>query len=228
MGQSKSPLIHNHPTLLQVFTAIILTVFLFSGSVVLTLNFRPLYYSDIHRLNISESSGYPEDVIRKNYDILIDYNSVFNHKPLNFTDFAMSAEGRIHFEEVKHIFSLLQWAFIISGIFGVVLIYIHQLSSKTSGIRNLFYLKLSAILSLILPVLAALAIAVNWEWVFVTFHKLVFNNDYWIFDFSTDPIITILPDAFFMHCALMILAVIAAGCGLFFLLYRRLSGKSTK
>ena len=48
----------------------------------------------------------------------------------------------------------------------------------------------------------------NWEWCFVTFHHIAFDNDYWIFDYTTDPVINILPDTFFMHCAIMILAIV--------------------
>ena len=76
-----------------------------------------------------------------------------------------------------------------------------------------------------LPAVFGLAIAVNWEGFFVAFHRLMFDNDYWIFDAATDPVITILPDAFFMHCALMILAIILAACGIMTLLYRRLGKK---
>ena len=54
-------------------------------------------------------------------------------------------------------------------------------------------------------------IALNWDQVFVTFHKLFFSNDYWIFDPRTDPVITILPDEFFLHCAVMILCMVVCG-----------------
>lgn len=39
--------------------------------------------------------------------------------------------------------------------------------------------------------------AVNWEAVFIMFHKIMFRNDYWLFDEALDPVITILPDTFF-------------------------------
>lgn len=62
-----------------------------------------------------------------------------------------------------------------------------------------------------------LMVAVNWEYVFVTFHQLVFNNDYWLFDSSTDPIIDILPDGYFMHCAIMIFVLVFVGSFLCFI-----------
>jgi integral membrane protein (TIGR01906 family) len=39
----------------------------------------------------------------------------------------------------------------------------------------------------------------------------MFRNDYWIFDEATDPVIMILPDAFFLHCAVMIILLILIG-----------------
>ena len=50
----------------------------------------------------------------------------------------------------------------------------------------------SGILCIVLPAFLGIMVAVNWEYVFVTFHQLVFNNDYWMFDPTTDPIINIL------------------------------------
>ncbi len=52
-------------------------LFFISFSVVLVLNFRPLYYHDIEALGIVESSGISEEDIRTNYDTLISYNSIF-------------------------------------------------------------------------------------------------------------------------------------------------------
>jgi len=54
--------------------AFILTLTIISVSVVFTLAFRPLYYLDISAFNIPEQSGYSEEEIRENYDVLIDYN----------------------------------------------------------------------------------------------------------------------------------------------------------
>ena len=78
-------------------------------------------------------------------------------------------------------------------------------------------------MTLALPVILGALIAMNWDQFFVLFHKLFFNNDYWIFDADTDPIILLLPDGFFMHCALMILALIVIASLLCFVIYRRLS-----
>ena len=61
---------------------------------------------------------------------------------------------------------------------------------------------------------------VGWDRFFVGFHSLLFNNDYWLFDPATDPVILILPDTFFMHCAVMIVALILAVSAVLLILHR--------
>ena len=87
------------------------------------------------------------------------------------------------------------------------------------------YLKWTSILTIALPAVLGVLVAVNWKWVFVTFHKIAFNNDYWIFDEATDPVITILPNAFFMHCALLIFGGVVIGSVICGLLYKRAKKK---
>lgn len=207
-------------TIFQILLGLIFCLFIISASVTVTLNFRPLYYADIHLLNIPETSGRTEEDIRMNYDALIDYNSLFNHEALSFPTCAMSESGRIHFEEVKRIFDLFGWMAIITlplVIAGIII---------TRRWHHYLWLRLAGIFSIILPVLLGIMIAVNWDYVFVTFHQLVFNNDYWIFDETTDPVITILPDTFFMHCALMIFALIIICSIICLLLHHRLLARS--
>ena len=170
---------------------------------------------DISALNIPEQSGYSREEIRDNYDVLIDYNMSFGGGRLEFPGLAMSEPGRIHFEEVRDIFNLFKYM----AIAGAVL--------STAGIvfcfrrREYKYLKLTSILAVALPAVLGILVALNWDWAFVAFHHLAFNNDYWIFDPATDPVITILPDTFFMHCALMILGCVVMGSLICGLLYRR-------
>ena len=199
---------------LNILLALALTLFIISAAVVVTLNFRPLYYLDVDLLHIAETSGLPRAEILENYNTLIDYNSIFGTKELAFPTLAMSETGRIHFEEVKNVFTFFEITLIVSGVLVLAgVIYRHF--KKNPG-----YLLLSGILTVALPLVLGILIALNWQTVFVLFHKIVFRNDYWIFDAATDPVITILPDAFFMHCALLILALVVLGSVICLLLYR--------
>lgn len=197
----------------NLLLALAAVLFIISASVVLVLNFRPLYYFDIGFLHIPAYSGFPREEIIQNYDALIDYNNFFGPATLVFPTLPMSETGRIHFEEVKVVFVFFEYLCLVSGVLlaaGAVYRYFH----KNSG-----WLLLSGVMTLGIPALLGLLIALNWEQVFVMFHQIVFANDYWIFSAETDPVILMLPDEFFMHCALGILLLVVTGSGVCFLLY---------
>ena len=129
----------------------------------------------------------------------------------------MSEEGRIHFVEVKRIFVFIQAILLPLSLIGSILGIFSLKKQKPA------YLKLTSVLTLALPALLGALIALNWDRFFVLFHKLFFNNDYWIFDAATDPIILLLPDGFFMHCALMILALLLIASLACLVIYRKLN-----
>ena len=185
----------------NILTSICLALFIISASITITLNFRPLYYHDISALKIEETSGFSKNIIKKNYDNLIDYNQFFYSGRLKLT-MPMSEEGQIHFADVKKIFDTVEILCIITLILSVFLI------KKQITQHDFEFLKLSSIITILLPSIAGIFTAVNWESTFIMFHKIMFHNDYWLFDEATDPVITILPDDFFLHCAIMIIVLI--------------------
>lgn len=188
------------------FTSLIGCLFLITVSVVLVLNFRFLYYYDISAQRLVEITGYSEETIRENYDVLIDYNLIGKGKKvLEFPDFTMSESGRIHFEEVRDIFLAIQYVCFISGLLYTIFL-VQQLCE--GEFRSL---KWTAICSLIVPLVLGTLAVLFWDKVFVIFHKICFRNDFWLFDPVTDPVINILPDAFFFHCAIAIVGLILTG-----------------
>ena len=207
---------------LNILLSLILTLTLISLAVVLTLACKPLYYLDIHALQIPETTGYTISEIKANYDAVINYSLSFGNAPLEFPTFPMSESGRIHFEEVKNIFNLFKYMSIFGTLAGAVGI-LRQRRKQSYG-----YLKLTAILTVSLPAVIGATVALNWDWAFGTFHELAFNNDYWLFDPATDPVINILPDAYFLHCAFMILVLVILGSIICGLTYRWIGKKSAK
>lgn len=205
--------------LCDAVTAVALFLFILSFAVTFTLNFRPLYYMDIELLGIEERSGIPKEEIKENYDVLIDYNSMFSDEELSFPTLAMSETGKIHFEEVKVIFAGFQKTAIVTAVISLILICLQRKNQKRR------YLKYAGMITVLIPALLGAAMAINWDKAFVIFHKIAFDNDYWIFDAATDPVITILPDTFFLHCAAMIIGLVVAGSVLCFALYKGLSRK---
>lgn len=175
-------------------------LFLASLSVILVLNLRTIYYFDIGFLQLEKATGLSESVIRRNYDALIDYNLAWKGiGELKFPDFPMSEHGKIHFEEVKNIFVGIQYLAVVSGVISLLGLW-KKFRKKDYG-----SLKLLSVMTFLLPVLLGVLAAANWEQFFVCFHQMFFQNDYWLFDPVTDPVIEILPDLFFAHCAAAIL-----------------------
>lgn len=182
-------------------------LFIFSVSVVLVLNLRTIYYFNIRYQNLEQSTGLSKEQIRENYDALVDYNLITKRvKELELPDFPMSERGRIHFADVKRIFEAIQCLFFASGIVLVVTLF------KKLRRRDYGSLKLMSILTFLTPIVLGALAVLNWNSFFVTFHKLFFRNNYWIFDPATDPVIRILPDEFFFHCAVIILVFLLLGC----------------
>lgn len=205
-------------TVSNILLALIGTLFIFCASVYLVLNIRQIYYFDIDFLKIEEEVGLDDWIIRENYDILIDYNLITKQaEELKFPSFSMSDAGRIHFEEVRRIFFAIQYAGAAS-----LLLFAAGFAYKACR-RDFESLKLMAVFSVVIPLTVGTAIAVGWQKVFVIFHELVFQNDYWIFDPVTDPVINILPDEFFFHCAAAILLFILIGSAASGILYRVLT-----
>ena len=192
--------------------ALLCTLTVVCLAVSITVWFRPLYYADIEFLDIPEKSGYSEEVCHNNYDVLIDYNVIGGTSELEFPDMEMSEHGRIHFEEVKRIFIFMQ----IEALAGTAVLAAVYFRRKRKG-----WMHLTGFVSLAVAAAVLLAVVVDWEWAFETMHGLLFDNDYWLFNPQTDPVIKILPDRFFMHCGIMIIgltAVLTAGLEI---LYRR-------
>ena len=200
--------------LLHTVLSVMLFLLLISISVFATLAFRPLYYLDIDYLNIQKEAEewgvhLTKEEIRANYDALIDYNLPLTDGKLVFPDLEQSESGESHCAEVKNIFDIFKYiAIVLLPLCGAGIYYLHKVKKQK------LYLLETGIVTVVLPVLVGSLIALNWEKVFLIFHKLVFNNNDWIYDPYTDPIITILPSEFFMHCAVMIIGLVLLGGGI--------------
>lgn len=199
----------------DILIGIVFTLLFISIGVIAAVNFRFIYYLDISFLKIAETSGYSKEVIIENYDALIDYNSPFFSKELQFPTLPASASGLQHFSEVKNIFVSFYYIGLVSLIaaLGIILYKKRQ--------RDRSYLLVSSITVLVIPAVAAIGCAINFDATFVFFHKIFFRNDYWLFDPVTDPVISILPDTFFLHELIVIILFVVLGSLCLFLFSRK-------
>ncbi len=167
-----------------------------------------IYDIDLNALDIPETSGYSKEICLENYDYVMEYLAPFNDSEFELPSMEYSNIGSIHFEDCRTVFNTIYLLGVIC--FAIlVLIFVFIKTDK-------LIFKLSGILTLGLPLFTGLAMAVNFDWAFTFFHKVVFNDQNWIFHPDHDPIITILPEEFFMHCGIFIaFVVVLCAAGLF-------------
>lgn len=188
----------------NIVAALCIATLVISASVTVALFDKDAYDRVQKKMGLPEAIGLSEEETLENYSALIDYNSVFFTGRLEFPTLSMSESGEIHFAEVKEIFSFFQIALIVSAVLTLFLTFL--LLRK----RRYRFLALGGILSLAIPAAAVCGIAIaGWDRFFVLFHELVFSNDFWVFDYRADPVILILPDAFFLDCLVRIVVGVA-------------------
>ena len=152
--------------LLNIFTSFSLAIFIISGSIILGLRYKSLYYYDVKKLNISNMSGFSEDEIKLNYDYLIDYNLNNKVEEFDLPTIKYSKQGKIHFEEVRNIFQVIKKVFYITGLIRIIGII---LNIKNKSIQ---FLNTASIMTIFLPIITAIPLLFNFNYFFIKFHKL--------------------------------------------------------
>ena len=188
----------------------------------ITMNIKDIYYRDIDKLNIEAMTTLSKQEIIEHYDYLIDYNLNSKVDEFKLPILKSSEEGKIHFEEVRDIFQIVKLLTIISGIIAIVGGILQIRKKEFKFLRN------ASILIIILPMLLAIPIAVDFNKCFILFHEIMFSNDYWIFNPQLDPVINILPEAFFMHMGIVILIFMLIASLALQLIYRLIKKSNYK
>ncbi|EPY2305065.1 TIGR01906 family membrane protein [Clostridium sporogenes] len=208
-------ILKNKGFFIDILLSIILTIIFIIVSVKLTLNFKILYYWDITNLSIIKNTDLSIKEIKENFSYLIYYLN--SHKNITFClpSLPSSKEGLIHFKDVKNIFNFLDKFLFINIFISVPVIYY-----KLKITKNVRFLKYSSILTIIMPLSLIIPLTLNFDKGFTLFHRIFFSNDYWIFDPNKDPIINLLPEAFFFHSILLILFFIILFSLISYILYK--------
>lgn len=165
--------------------------------ITITINAYPLYVWDVERLKILEWVDLSKETLLLNYRELMSYlNNPFVTK-LVLPDFPVSESGAFHFYEVKKLFMLNYGVLIVTLIPSVL--YLRQLIKE----KRLWQLVMPFQFAAMIPLVLGFVMAVGFNAFFEAFHGVFFNNDAWLFDPVTDPIINVLPEAYFMHCFIL-------------------------
>ncbi|ALV22843.1 MAG: TIGR01906 family membrane protein [Carnobacterium sp.] len=165
-----------------------------SMAIVITINFTPLYAFDIDYLALPEKLGLSKETLMANYRILMDYLNKPWIAELKLPNFPSSENGLFHFYEVKRLF-MLDYAIALVTLIGSI-VYLRFIKRTYSSWKLIHPFQWG----MIVPFVVLFMIALNFDQLFIGFHKIFFNNDAWMFNPSTDPIILALPETFFMHC----------------------------
>lgn len=200
--------------IINLIFSVIFSVLIIITIVKFTVGFKQLYYFDINYLNIPILSGLSKEEIKENYDYMIDYNLGKDKEEFELPTIKSSEQGKIHFEEVRNIFQSMNKIFNILLVLSIIGVVINILD------KNIEILKTTSKTLILLPMILMLPIVINFSGSFVLFHKIMFDNDYWIFDPSLDPVINILPEEFFFHAGVMILILIIIASLANYLTYR--------
>ena len=208
--------------LLSVFRSVCTALCVLTGSIAVPLLVRPFYYLHIGALGLEKASGLTAVQIRQAYGQMMDYclglRDTFAAGVLPF-----SAEGASHFADVRTLFVLDLAVLLISAAALILLgLYCRYKAVELHRFRGHGPEFWGCVgLGVTFAVIGALA-AVDFDRFFTLFHALFFpGKDNWLFDPRLDPVIEILPQAFFRNCAIFILALLLTACAVLILRDKR-------
>ncbi len=176
---------------------------LLTGSIAVPILVRPFYYAQIQPLGLEAASGLSREKIIEAYDEVLDYctglKSEFSAGALPFSE-----SGSSHFADCRTLF-ILDLRLLAASIVLIVLLKLLRLPrSGKHGAPFWGAVVTAAALGLI-----GAAAAADFDRAFTVFHTVLFpGRDNWVFDAAADPVILIMPEAFFRNCAILILAVL--------------------
>lgn len=198
--------------LLTAILAIAIAVVLLSASIAAPILCRPFYYAHIGPLKLVEQTGYTKEEIKTAFNEMLDY--CLGAEEFSTGVLKWSESGKSHFTDVRMLFLLDLNVLIGFAVFLIALLIAIRLGGwrprRLLGRGPAFWA--GAGLAVVFLIVGGLA-ALDFDRAFVIFHALFFpGKDNWLFDPRTDEIITILPQTFFMNCAILILVILILGC----------------
>lgn len=186
-------------------------LFIITASIAFVILFTPLYHFSVWVHDLPEQLGMSHGTIARNYYSLLQYLHVPWITELNMPDFPSSVNGAFHMWEVKILFYINYGILMLSAIGSFA--YSRYLKRN----RKLWVLERPFFIAALLPPVFLTLLAINFDRMFVVFHQLFFNNEHWIFNPVTDPIILALPQEFFMYCFIVFFLLVE---GAFIFIYR--------
>lgn len=174
-------------------------------SIGLPIYCRFFYYIQIKSLKMEEATGYDYATIKAAYDDVLNYLTLPN-RPFGTGELAWTPEEAAHFADCRVLFNLNLAGMLVSGAITLALVLLNRFKVITliRPMGHRAYL-LSAIIAVVLPIVIGLLAAIDFDKAFLVFHKIFFpGKDNWTFNPATEEIIKVMPQEFFMNCAIII------------------------
>ena len=195
--------------LLSLIFAVAMVVLIITVSISLPIYIREFYYLHVRALDLPGETGWTYEEIVTAYDETLDYLTI-DGKEFSTGVLKYSEEGKSHFEDCKGLFDLNKCALILSLGVVVLLGLVDKMRlirlAKPFGLRLSFW---SGLLTLLGFASLGVVCAQDFSRAFTVFHKIFFpGKDNWMFHPKYDQIILVLPQEFFMSCAILICASI--------------------
>ena len=205
-------------SLLGIFIAVLIITF----SIGLPIYVRPFYYLQVDTYIEDYYNEYAEmwefeklsgDEIKDAFNEVMDYLTIPGNE-FGTGKLPYSESGKSHFVDCKFLFDLNITCFIIALIGAAVLIILNKY--KVFELWRPFGMNISFCSGAFtlggFAVIGGL-VALNFDRAFAVFHQIFFpGKENWVFHPVYDRIIMILPQNFFMNCAILIFSSIVLLC----------------
>ncbi len=129
---------------------------------------------------------------------------------------AFNEREQQHMADVQGLFRLARGVMVAGVSLSLVLMGGVVIRYGRAALRRMLAVAGLIILAVITAI--ALAAAIDFEGLFVLFHRIAFTNDLWLLDPRTDLLIRLMPTSFFVSCAMYIGIVWALAMGLVILI----------
>lgn len=213
---------YHESKVLTVIVAAVVFVYILSSSFAVPILWKGFYYAQIDSLNIEQTSGYSRDQIVTAYSEVVDY-CIGARDDFAVGGMSYSDAGKDHFADCRKLF-ILDLGLLVGSIIVLLgwLVIKRITKLRCSRLRGRGPGYWGGLAELVIFALIGGLGSIDFDRTFVIFHSLFFpGKTNWIFNPSVDTVINILPEAFFMRCAIMIVGLIIVQSTVFMIACRR-------
>lgn len=179
---------------------------------VIVFTFLLILFSNLYYVSFDENF-YSERVSEKEFSKVLDYLKNGNEIRGEY----FNSKEKLHLEDVKSLFDIVKVLIILSL---MVLVFGYWYLRKKIFLNSV---KIGCLVLLGFVLVLLLLSLFDFNWLFLKFHEIVFTNDLWLLDPSTDNLIKLLPEeVFFDILKRLIINVVVSSLVVIILVRRRL------